>query len=868
PAEIVDKIYRHEFGLERPNNQQIRADFRDLEPPVDPPHVTSSTPGAVSMLPPVPATSKLPAHRVNSREGLEEVMVRGTLCLVEREAQLLADRQDGLARSAGMTWDAIEQLSRPDQEAAMRQRAPVIWAVLSTIVLSRAATTTAGQGHGSGAGAGQRIRNTIPALMIILFMLVSIRNPLVNYFQALMAVFMFSCNANKLLYLVTSRIGLSTSHSTLRSNLDRLGQSATAELQARARRAYESACDFAQQPQEYFLIVFDNVNKYYQAWNQTVAKKNRMKNGTAATAIMLEDVPEEKINAQARQSMTVQQLLDDVDPEHLQAVGVGMVMRTLISYIPNLSALRTEVEERFRSMDGYAKHRLNLRKTVTMPMGTSAIDENTTSGVSEILHDLVSTQMGMQPSWFKKILIMICGDQLTIDRLRKIIRYRATEDDIYESRSWALPIIQLWHMKLANLRAILKTHWFNKIGSDLFGLRQSVHALGRPINAEKCDFYPCHNAVKVVFEGLVLTATYVTLREETSETSESTNHMLDDLNALFASGGPFQECKLDQLDAIANLVYSRYMTTEAYNNTQTGPSDASSIMNLKDLFLDELQHYNQNTDYKADPEENLAADQLLGNITLFMRDAFWYLEFASAIPEGDIGRVFEIIKASRLVLLRFSFWGAGSGNYGRELLELAAGFLYEYSEPLKLAILNNYLVNPSGLPGRWQECDFFQEHSNKTIKTVFNSKNSEWDSRFLRDSVSVNIGGLSRLRESMLRFLGLGQVGQGQSHPDLSADINVLASHYLRGQVFKLTHGRRQVCRADDLVNEGFNKLKGGVFNNFLEQSASNRVAQSGADAAVTDDLEEQEDIEIPPEPLIMENGVLAAGAPNEPEDE
>ncbi|KAG9084322.1 hypothetical protein FRC06_004122, partial [Ceratobasidium sp. 370] len=611
---------------------------------------------------------------------------------------------------------------------------------------------------------------------------------------------------------------------TLRALLDRVGLSATSELQTRARRAYESACDFAAKPQEYFLIVFDNVNKYYQARNQTVAKKNRMKNGTAATAIMLEDVPEgafdpqpyrANINTQARQAMTVDELMDDIDPYHLEAVGVGIVMRTLISYIPSLSGLRKEVEERFKSSSACEKHRLQLRKSVTMPMGTSAIDENTPSGVSNILHDLVSTQMGMQPSWFDKLLVIICGDQLTIDRLRKAIRYRAPEDTVYESQSWALPTIQIWHMKLANLRSILKVHWFDKISSELYGLRQSMHALGRQINAEKCDFYPCHNAVKVAFEALVLTATYVTLQPGASDSSDSQHCMLDDLDALFAPTGPHHNCSVAQLEIIAWQAYSQYMTTEAYNKTQIGPSDATGLLDLKDLFLEELQNYSLDTDYKSSPKDSAEADQLLGNITLFMCDAFWYLELALAVPEGDIGCVFEIMK-----LLRFVFWGAGASNYGREMLELAASFCYEYPEALKTAILNNYLVNPSGVAGHWQECDFFQEHSNKTIKTVFNSKNSEWDSRFLCDSVSVNIGGLSRLRDSMIQFLSLNQVGQGRPHPDMSADINVLASHYLRGQVFKLSHGRRQVCVAYDTVDEGYNKLRQGALARFLERSA------------------------------------------------
>ncbi|KAG9080184.1 hypothetical protein FRC06_006968, partial [Ceratobasidium sp. 370] len=452
----------------------------------------------------------------NSKLGLEELMVRGTLCVIDREVQALADKDTGLPRSVGMTWDDIECLSHPNQESVIRQQAPVIWAILSTIVQTRAATTP--QIGVQSVAAGLRVRDLIPAVM---------------------SVFMFSCNAHKLLFLVMNRMGLSTSHSTLQGNLQHLGESARAELRITARRALESACDVARQPQQYFLLVFDNVNKYHRAQNQTIATKSHMKNGTAATAILAEDVVPgafvprpywERILAQARQSMTVKQLLDDIDVDHLACVGAGMIMRTLVAYIPVLAGhLGPDLEERFKDSDGYAKRQLRLRRSVTMPMGTSAIDKTSAAGVSDILHDLVSVQMGMEPSWFEKLLIMVGGDQLTIDHLRKIIRYRATEDNIYESRSWALPIIQIWHMKLAYLQSLINIHWFPKIGSDLFGFRQGTHALNRSIDPNKIDFYPCHDAVKVVFEGMVLTATYVLLQEEAGLSLGPTDRMLDEL---------------------------------------------------------------------------------------------------------------------------------------------------------------------------------------------------------------------------------------------------------------------------------------------------------------------------------------------------
>lgn len=77
-------------------------------------------------------------------------------------------------------------------------------------------------------------------------------------------------------------------------------------------------------------------------------------------------------------------------------------------------------------------------------MGTSGIDKSTAAGGSDVLNDLAE-QMKLQAGWLKKMLVMVCGDWLSIDRLRKAIRYKAKDSNIYEQRRWALPIVNMAH---------------------------------------------------------------------------------------------------------------------------------------------------------------------------------------------------------------------------------------------------------------------------------------------------------------------------------------------------------------------------------------------------------------------------------------
>lgn len=101
-------------------------------------------------------------------------------------------------------------------------------------------------------------------------------------------------------------------------------------------------------------------------------------------------------------------------------------------------------------------------------------------------------------------------------------------------------------------------------------------------------------------------------------------------------------CTLDSFNLLAEEVYKRYMTTEAYLKT-LALAESSLSDNLESLVLRELQFFNIDDTSSHEPQQE-NSDQLLGNLVLYMRDTFWYLEFASAVPEGDIGRVFEIIK--------------------------------------------------------------------------------------------------------------------------------------------------------------------------------------------------------------------------------
>jgi hypothetical protein len=75
--------------------------------------------------------------------------------------------------------------------------------------------------------------------------------------------------------------------------------------------------------------------------------------------------------------------------------------------------------------------------------------------------------------------------------------------------------------------------------------------------------------------------------------------------------------------------------------------------------------------------------------------------------------VLKIFTDSTSQIWIFNFNGTSNHNYAGYLLEMYCLLKYEASEDLKNAILNNWLVNLSGDPGKWIEGDLLQEHYNR-----------------------------------------------------------------------------------------------------------------------------------------------------------
>jgi hypothetical protein len=499
------------------------------------------------------------------------------------------------------------------------------------------------------------------------------------FFPTLIGLFLFTCNANRDIFAVLGHVGLSVAYSSVLSTLHTLVADSNILL-----RVWGAMTEIGE-PR--FLLLFDNVNKMQRAWQSIIGREDEVKSGTAATLIKLEDVPPgamlaepllKNLKEKVRGKLTVEMLVDDIDWAHIESIGASTVLRVWTKHVSGLAKFRSAVESRFSN--AYAKHPLRLRKSEIHPMRTTDINEATTTGVASVLHNLIS-QLGIVGSWLNKYVVLVCGDQLSVDRIRKVKLYMGKASTTYDRHDWALPVIQLWHMKWALQKCIFRLHWWDNAGKEIFGLHHDCDLLGRgKFNPVKCDFYPAHHILEDRFEALILDALRyvyscielwwntlpklygrIMCEERTKIVQPPTKKLLEGLEEYFSEKGPFYTITLDVLLEMTEQVYNRYMCNAAheaalgYGDHDPALYGSPTMSNEMDSVPTPADKESQSSlippgqtkkrGKKTTAVRNFSqGDQTLATTINFLRITFWYLEMCAAAAEGDIGRIFEIIK--------------------------------------------------------------------------------------------------------------------------------------------------------------------------------------------------------------------------------
>ncbi|KAJ7846782.1 hypothetical protein B0H13DRAFT_1579800, partial [Mycena leptocephala] len=104
-------------------------------------------------------------------------------------------------------------------------------------------------------------------------------------------------------------------------------------------------------------------------------------------------------------------------------------------------------------------------------------------------------------------------------------------------------------------------------------------------------------------------------------------------------------------------------------------------------------------------------DFVLAQAIDLIRDGMNSRKMATAVAEGDVGRLYECIK-----YMLFTFAGSTHSNYLNYVLETIINLELESSPGLKEALLLCLLVNIRGLAGHFEEGDYVVEFFNRLLE--------------------------------------------------------------------------------------------------------------------------------------------------------
>ncbi|THU88976.1 hypothetical protein K435DRAFT_865755 [Dendrothele bispora CBS 962.96] len=375
-----------------------------------------------------------------------------------------------------------------------------------------------------------------------------------------------------------------------------------------------------------------------------------------------------------------------------------------------------------------------------------------------------------------------------------------------------LPTIGIWHMQATSQNTIAENHYGPIATNDPSSLSRSASCANfkRPANFKDCgNYYPLHRSMSTFWNAQILDCWRLEFGFTTHEEMLKYFETMENL--------PEFDYFMDK----ATRITSRWVSLESISQALC-PGNVESIpMEIQFPVGDPFPLYHnlsqeQNTETLKDffqEHENFTGDRVLANSILFKWEYSLWLELAYAVPEGDIGRVWEIMK-----ILIFIFAGGGNTNYRDLLLEMYCLFCYESSKDLKDAIWNNWLVNVTGELGKWIPDDLLQEHYNRWLEELLKKSNGSFDDSFLRKVLSPNVEFFLRLKEEFETSVGLHHRSKSHTSPHLRAEYQQLLTMYQEEKLHIFRKGRSMGHSATDLFDKGVLQLRTGALKNFLDK--------------------------------------------------
>ncbi|KAJ7130913.1 hypothetical protein C8R46DRAFT_1235915 [Mycena filopes] len=747
---------------------------------------------------------------------------------------------NGRAKSIRLaTWDAFDRVSIPRIASTYKRRARGLWYV----------TECCGAPTMNGATVLRKRRPHNAVQVGAISCLTLSRNRYASGYLALpLAVWQFACKTHVDEKRIFSRFGFTVHDTTARACLDSLTESSMAKLR-------ESVAEGIANGTMYWQVVLDNVQEYCRQRDHRLGREDVLKVGCAATALLLEDCAPgafnlqdhiDRVMLQERRNLTVQSLWADIDWKYIHELTAIIWVRILVHFIPRLAHLRAEVAALLRSA-GMTKRRLPKdRVTVMQPIGTNAEHSTETHGMMRALLDFFA-QLGLDEKAFENLIFMPRGDGASIAAIWRIKKFLAAHTDHFKAfRNIVPPGPEIFHTRWTSLNSISANSYGPASSADASGLSKSATAAGskRPTNLKKVEFFPTSRSMKLFFEARVLDCWRISFgADDIIEHFAQPMPNPPDLQALLATARKLVRCYASQ------QAYSQALDEDWVNSAPvdmklpTGspwvpPVDHSRARAGGDEPEEDepeapiMDEGGEEAEIPSEPEdggakkskktrpsvhveaEGFTSDRVMANEILFLQDMSWWVIASDAVPDGEIGRVWEVLK-----IWIFCFAGSGNHNYTNYLLETYCLHRYEASKDFSDAMFNNWLINLRG--HQYIECDWVQEDFNKWLEELVGHKGGDFDDHFYRHTLAPNVMRFLRMKEKMETAFELKPRSKTHGAPHLRNEFQQLLRMYKEDELHLFRPGRTMGHAAVNFYARGYEKLEDSRIAKFIQDSTA-----------------------------------------------
>ncbi|KAH9902527.1 hypothetical protein C8Q73DRAFT_741902 [Cubamyces lactineus] len=403
-------------------------------------------------------------------------------------------------------------------------------------------------------------------------------------------------------------------------------------------------------------------------------------------------------------------------------------------------------------------------------LATVEVDESSYDGTDQLCNNIWLEQMGLGSD----DLLVWVGDQLTVDWIRGLTRYRHDDANSFERMEWLEPVFGWFHALMAYANSLHNQYLGTSAG---IGLRKAFEKLGR--------------------KGLMKT-----------ETKGIFWHNLD--KALWHVGE-------------ANFL-ALWMTVSGVDNLEdlTARSPEELMDLLERIFS---QHVSRAAQAEMENAPSGQRNEVRRQMAMFSADLLGYFDLREAMQVGDVGRMEDLLPT-----MLFRFAGGGSFKYATEVLELLHKLQSEWPPELRVYIRRYcWLVNFTGTRAGFLAVDMAQEHNIKDIKVTWRSFGPGATFSYIQ-KVSPAIPVLRAVKANIAsQFPSVQARGTHHGTPSKDDDVAQIAAMYRAANVHGTEPGQGPLSaladRAEGVITMGAIKLASdGVYDRWWNDQSFSRT--------------------------------------------